>query len=265
MRIWRVALVALCAMWLAPAMAHELWIEPLRFRLDPGSMLQANLRLGQQFRGDRLPYLPANAIRLEDVGPAGAQPIGGTLGDIPAIALTPAAPGLQVLVYHSVAERVGWAEWRKFADFVNDHGLGWVLDEHRRRGLPETGFTEAYTRCAKALVQVGPVAGADHVVGLPAEIVAEANPYALTAGETLPVRLLWRGRPQPAHDIRVFRRFHEAATFRDVTTDAGGRAVVPLDGPGIYLLNAVLMAEGSEKPRDVWHSYWASLVFEVAG
>lgn len=260
MKRWRFAALAATLLFQAPASAHEYWIEPLRFRLEPGGALTANLRLGQQFRGDRMPYVDARIARLEDDG----AKIAGILGDIPAIRLADMTPGLHHLVYQSTAERLTWTEWDKFAAFVNDHGLGWVLDRHRARGLPDTGFVEAYTRCAKSLVQVGPVAGADRVVGMPAELVAETNPYTLAVGDTLPVRVLWRGKPAAGSHVRVFRREHTDAVVTDVVADGDGIARVPLNGPGVYLLNGVLMVEGSEKPDDKWHSFWASLTFEVA-
>ena len=256
----RVALLAAALMWLTPAAAHEYWIEPLRFRVEPGGAMEANLRLGMEFRGSRMPYVDANIVRLEDDG----ERIAGILGDIPAIKLTDMTPGLHQLVYHSTAERVHWTEYQKFAEFVNDHGLGWVLDRHKARGLPDTGFDEAYTRCAKSLVQVGPVAGSDHAVGLPAELVAQANPYMLRPGDTLPVKVLWHGKPAPDVLVRVFRRWQEQPTISDVVSGPDGVAQVPLAGPGVYMLNAVLMDEGAEKPADVWHSFWASLTFEVA-
>lgn len=267
MSILRIALAGIVALWLAPASAHEMWIEPHAFRPAPDAEIVADMRVGQHMKGYTLPYLEANIVRIGVVDPEAQRPLPGTMGDIPAIRVAPQAPGLQVLFYESRAERLGWAEFEKFEAFLEIDGLTWVVDEHRKRGLPESGFQEAYTRCAKALVQVGDGdAGADGPVGLTAELVAEANPYALKTGDTLPVRALWQGEPLAGVQLRAFRRPAGAteATHVDFRTDAEGRAQVPLDAPGIYLLSVVHMTEGSEKPTDAWHSWWASLVFEVA-
>lgn len=265
MKLWRIVLTVMVALWLAPARAHEMWLEPTQFRIDPGAEIVADMRVGMHMNGYQLPYLDAMIDRIGVVDREATRPLPGTMGDIPAIRVQTRAPDLQVLFYQSTAERLGWAEFKKFEDFVTDHGLDWVLDEHRRRGLPDHGFQEAYTRCAKALVQVGEGAsGHDVVIGLPAELVAETNPYSLHAGDKLPLRALWHGGPFANAHVRVFRRNGDNLSVTDVVAGADGRVEVPLTGPGVYLLNAVQMSQGSEKPQDVWHSWWASLVFAVA-
>lgn len=244
-----------------------MWIEPHDFRLAANAEIVADMRVGQRMKGYTLPYVEPDIKRIGIVDPERRRPLPGTMGDMPAIRVTPVTPGLQVLFYESRAERLVWAEFAKFEAFAIDEGLAWVLDAHRRRGLPASKFQEAYTRCAKALVQTGDaLAGADAEIGLTAELVAKANPYALTTGDTLPVRALWRGEPYAGAQIRVFRRQQGAAeaTYIDVRTNEAGEAQVPLDGPGVYLLSTVQMTEGHEKPVDSWHSWWASLVFEVS-
>ncbi|MEQ9641046.1 MAG: DUF4198 domain-containing protein [Alphaproteobacteria bacterium] len=264
----RIALTAIVVLWLAPASAHEMWIEPHAFRLAPDTEIVADMRVGQKMKGYTLPYLEASIDRIGIVDPQARRELPGTMGDLPAIHVVPEAPGLQVLFYESRAERLGWAEFAKFESFLRTDGLAWVLEEHRKRGLPDSGFQEAYTRCAKALVQVGDgVAGNDVEVGLTVELVADVNPYTLAVGDTLPVRALWRGKPFVGAQLRVFRRppGETDAVIVDFITDDAGQGRVPLAGPGVYLLSAVQMSEGLEKPADVWHSWWASLVFEVAG
>jgi len=39
---------------------------------------------------------------------------------------------------------------------------------------------------------------------------------------------------------------------------------MPLAGGGKFLLNAVHIIRWDEQPKDVWHSYWASLTFEIS-
>ena len=54
-----------------------------------------------------------------------------------------------------------------------------------------------FVRCAKSLLLAGPAAEAqqDRVVGMPLELVAERNPYLLTSGQSLSVRLLYKDQP----------------------------------------------------------------------
>ena len=93
-----------------------------------------------------------------------------------------------MIAHHTIDFRVTYADWAVFRRYLADEGLDAFADLHRARGLPETGFAERYTRYAKALVQAGPADPADRDVrvGLPLELVAQANPYAAGV-DALPV------------------------------------------------------------------------------
>lgn len=262
-RIVRILLVASISVWGPAAAAHEYWIDPVEFRLPAGEAILGDLRLGEDFKGSRYPYLPQKSVGAWIVDGDGKRPWRAFTGDLPALSEKPGPEGLHVIAYHSTASRLTYSESGKFAKFVDGQGLDGVLEAHRERGLAETGFDEAYTRCAKALVQSGGGGGDDAPVGLPLELVAGANPYELPDDATeLPVSLLWQGSPLADAQITIFRK-GEDVEQTTVRTDADGRAVIPLGTGGRFLLNAVHMIPWDEKPKDAWHSYWASLTFAI--
>jgi uncharacterized GH25 family protein len=174
-----------------------------------------------------------------------------------------AAKGLQVISYLATAHRLDFDKWEDFVPYVEYEGLGWVAEAHKRRGLPESGFAEEYVRCAKALVQVGEPSAADQdlATGMPLELIASRNPYA-DAGPDLSVTLLWQGKPIGDIQIRVFK---DDGTVTETTTrtDPSGKAVIPLQGGGKFLLNAVYMQEAPPLRDAKWESYWASLTFDI--
>lgn len=247
----------------AAADAHEYWIEPLQFRLAAGKDIVANLRLGEEFKGNIHPFIPQRSLGTWLVNADGTRPWGARIGDIPAVREAPGPPGLHVLAYHSTAARLSYTEAGKFADFLDKNGLAWALEEHQRRGLPETGFDEAYSRCAKALIQSGDGEGDDAVIGMPLELVAGANPYTLPPdASVLPVTLLWQGEPLADAQITVFRD-RDGVGVEKVRTGPNGAASIPLGDGGRFLLNAIHIIPWDEMPADAWHSYWASLTFEI--
>lgn len=184
---------------------------------------------------------------------------------MPALSYKPATAGLQVIAYHSTADRVTYDDPDRFREYLAYEGLEGIAEAHRARGLPEAGFTEEYTRFAKALVQVGPVDERDRdaSLGLRFELVAENNPYAPGA-ETVTVTLLRLGEPVVGRQIAVFRCTGEV-TRGLVRTDARGQAAIPIGGGGVFLLNAVdirpVQPDVAEKDAVVWASDWASLIF----
>lgn len=247
------------------ARGHEFWIEPLRFELPAGRSLQAHLNVGQHLRGNRQLYLPAQFEHFELRYGDSIRPVESRVGDLPAVDEPTSAAGLHVLSYVSTDKVLTYEEPGKFGRFLQDEGVEWVAAAHRRRGLPETGFREAYQRFAKALVKVGHGRGEDRPLGLAFELVLETNPYTAPPG-LLTARLLWQGRGFPDARVNLFRRHDGEVRKEALTTDAEGRiSIDAAAGPGIYLLNAVHMIE---PPTDddgvVWKSLWASTTFAVA-
>jgi hypothetical protein len=93
---------------------------------------------------------------------------------------------------------------------------------------------------AKALVLCGtPSATFQRPAGLPLEIVPERDPYTLKSGESLPIRVLLRGKPLGGCAIALARMESGKPEFRSIgKTDANGRVVVPLRAPGRWLIEA---------------------------
>ena len=56
-----------------PASAHEFWVEPKAFRLEPGAAIVADLKVGQNFRGDTYPYLKSQFISFRITDRAGSR------------------------------------------------------------------------------------------------------------------------------------------------------------------------------------------------
>lgn len=261
---WAVYLLTMVS---AAADAHEFWIEPSRFRIAPSDAIVADLRVGQYFKGNSQVLAPYKFVSFRVIDPAGSRPISGRLGDIPAVDVATRKPGLHVLAYRSTATSTTYVDFEKFQSVARNEGVDWVIDEHQRRGLPQTEIKEAYTRYAKTLIQVGDGGGRDRALGMPLELVAETNPYDGLPGGTVMVRLLWRDRGHGDAQITVFRKLAGCeATRSTVRTDAEGRAAIPVGPGGRILLNAVHMMEPSarirEQMRDVhWESQWASLTY----
>jgi uncharacterized GH25 family protein len=252
----------------APAGAHEYWIEPEGFRLDGPGNITARIRIGENFKGNEQPYLSSRFVKALIAQAGTTSPVTGHEGDMPALKTKAIGAGVNVLAVSTNPHFLTYDSAEKFQTFLANQGLDGVLAAHRKRGLPDQGFAEAYSRYAKALVQVrgaggGDMAG-DTVTGLKLELVALRNPYRLKpqTRSHLPVKLLWQGQPLAGAQIKLFR-FKQTLTITRLRTDASGHAKVPLGPGGRFLLSAVRMTPWTRNKKAVWHSHWASLTFRV--
>lgn len=253
-----------------PAFAHEFWIEPDTPRVEVGDTVRAELRVGAMLSGEAYPYLSDQIVAAQLHAPSGVSTIEGMEGDLPALAVTPSEPGLHVILYHAAPAYIEYEDFETFVNYLAYEGLDDVVRLHKDRQLPDAGFAEAYSRNARALLQVGPAdpADVDRPTGMPLELIAQQNPYVEGLTE-LDVRLLWQGAPVPNRQVAIFYRPRGEGTEGEVTrsliaTDAEGRATIPLAAGGFYLLNAVQMKPaGEEEEAVVWESHWATLTFTV--
>ena len=238
--------------------------------MDAGAPIVAATRVGQEFKGASYSYNPGTFRQFEIAQGAERVPVEGRLGDRPAVNQAAPGDGLAVVLHVTVDSALTYDDLEKFRTFVTHKDAAWVLEAHAARGLPETGFSEAYSRYAKALVAVGTGAGEDQAFGLLTEIVGLANPYTDDVSGGVPVALTYDGAPRANAQIEVFEKgADESVEIFTVRTDADGHALVPVKPGHRYMLDAVVLREPSAALSNdlgvVWESLWANLTFAVPG
>ncbi|AKH99933.1 nickel uptake transporter family protein [Hoeflea sp. IMCC20628] len=250
----------------SPVSAHEFWIEPHVFSIKPQTEIRADLRVGQDFKGDAFPYIPSRFTAFKHYDSLGETDITGTTGDLPALTLMPQSEGLNIFTYVSVGERIRFKEWEKFAAYLELEGLNSIPARHDARGLSRDDVRELYTRCAKTLVNVGDATrDQDRATGMRLELVAGQNPQALSAGAKMSFTLLWEGQPLDDTQVALFQRGNDGtlAARTLARTNENGQASFTLPASGTYLAAGVHMIEAPAERNADWESYWASLTFAV--
>lgn len=244
---------------------HEYWIEPKGSAvLAPGEPLQAEFKVGTDFKGSRNSYIPRNIESLVMASPDGAKrPLGGELGQRPAVDTRSEQLGTHVVGLVTTRSKLTWRERERFVSFIEYEGLPGILEQHAARGLPDVGFEETYARSGKALLQVGPGALNDQVLGLPLEVVLLGHD---PAKQRIRLQVLENGQPLANNQVRLFHRLADGEEVSQITvlTDADGQASFDVSGGGQFMLNTVTLREPSDPVGDeVWHSWWGSLSFNL--
>ena len=244
----------------APAAAHDLWLEPSTFRPTPHGVVSVSVLVGQGFLGDTVPRDPEKVERFVMVGSCGTiTPVVGLPGADPAGAVRAGERGAATLLYRGLPQPIT-LEAAKFESYLREEGLEHVIAARAKAGKSNAPGRERYGRCAKALLAVGGISSsAPEALGCPFEIV----PLAETHLGALSVQLLWNKAPAPGVLVRA-RRKESPDQVWSGRTDTRGRATVPVDGVGTWLLTAVHMAPAPKGSDADWLSEWASLGFSIA-
>ena len=246
-----------------PLKAHDMWIDPVTFVPESGQVVGVRLRVGQDLLGDPLPRdvrLINQFIVLDD---SGRRPIVGRDGADPAGLLRIGATGLHVIGYHSNPSLVELAA-DKFNQYLKEEGLDGAIARRAQRNESGDKARELFSRCAKSLLLSGPVqeGQGDRALGLPIELVAERNPYALRTGQEVPFRLTYENRPL-ANALVVAINRQTPSEKLSSRSDKDGRVRFRLPRTGMWLIKAVHMVPAPADSGADWASFWASLTFEL--
>ncbi|HKG92798.1 MAG TPA: DUF4198 domain-containing protein [Gemmatimonadaceae bacterium] len=158
----------------------------------------------------------------------------------------------------------------EFNEYLRTDGVPDVLDARRRAGEMGAPARERYSKHVKALFQVGNDGPRTDnfaaVLGYPAEIVPQANPYALRRGDTLAVRCLVDGAPAASQLVLAggrLRGSERRIPAQSVRTDADGVARIPLTARGIWYVKFIHMVRAAASDSVDYESKWATVTFEV--
>ena len=232
------------------AAAHEFWIEPHATQVESGQPIVADFRVGEDLAGTAFPFITERMVAFWIASPSGVVPLRPRNGNRPAVLVGGAGPGPNVIGYQSTPSKLTYQTKDKFAAFLAEEGLESVLDQHAARGLPPAGFSEMFTRYAKAIVHVG-----DRLANLPDHPTFRLDLTPLGGPRPNAFRLTWEGAPLGNYPVSILTK---AGPRQRVFTDAGGQLTLtnPLNAP--FLVSAVLMEPLENDPKAVWHSHWAS-------
>lgn len=243
-----------------PGAAHDHWIAPSTFAVEPGARVDLTLCVGHPAGFEAQVRDPRRLVRFEvlEPGASAATPVPGIDGRSPAGLFRPRASGTCVVVFESEPAFVE-IDPETYRRYLVEEGLDDVARERAERGELDQPGRDHYVRCDKALVQVGegspgPI---DRVVGLPLELVLE------DASEAVVVRLEREGRPLAGRQVKLMR-LAAPFTIALARTDADGRARFAEAGTGPFVASTVDAVRSTAFPGD-WDALWASVSFEVQG
>jgi len=166
-------------------LAHDFWLEPSSFRVEPGTAVELRLRVGEHFIGDALPRNPALLAQFIAAGPAGLRSVPGQNGMDPAGVIRLEQSGLVVVGFRSRHSAVDLKP-EAFNAYLAEEGLDHIAAVRGAREQPEGSVRELFSRCAKALLLAGAGSGDGHdrVLGFTLELIPDKNPYAMRAGDS---------------------------------------------------------------------------------
>jgi len=270
-----IALAALAtnAIGMQAGKAHDFWVQPGDYWVAPGAQTSVTILVGHGPYRQRSLIPVRRIMRFEAVGPRGTRKdlrpslqLRG-LRDDGRVAFR--EHGTYLLVLQTDARAYSLLPAIRFNDYLRAEGLTPALSFRERTHRTNADGSEAYSRQAKTIMQVGaepgPPSRATRPLGLPLEIVPDVDPYAEPCPKKLPVHVLYRGRPLSGALVKLTNLEHDANPIETHVTDEKGRAVFDAPQRGDWLLNVIWTEIAPASSDADFQTTFSSLSFGFSG
>jgi uncharacterized GH25 family protein len=245
--------------------AHDLWLVPQKFMVDPGGLLIVSANTGMDFPKSLSAVDPDRVDRFIIVGKSTEEHVtdSGVKGDSLVAEYRFKKPGTYIIGMALKPKEIRLTG-REFNEYLLHDGLPNIYELRKKEGILDKPAVEHYSKYPKTVVQVGNKLTSTPLepLGLPIEIVPKTNPYQLKAGDELTVVVIFKGKPLHQAEIAWSYPGKGEEFAGSKKTDAVGSASIPLVKKGPYVIRLTHMEWVKEESHE-WESYWASLTFEV--
>lgn len=261
------------------AEAHDFWLVPNAFRIADGASLEVRGQTSSRFPTSESAVAPDRIADARVLSARGAERITdlSQRGSSLLLRHRPTSPGQRIvavaLLPRSMRESV--ASFRRYLEL---EGAPQALERVDREGLlrGRDSVTRRYAKYAKTIVEVGTSGSrafsvaAGHVL----EFVPDRDPTSLAPGDTLAVRLVYRGRPLAAAAVHAGVAAWNTDSVPPVssrlvppdihlTTDASGVLRLPVAHAGLWNVRTIHVTQADAGSGADWDTHWATLVFLV--
>jgi uncharacterized GH25 family protein len=249
--------------------AHDFCLYPSTFRIKEGSKIKVAIHVDDVFPGKHAKWNSARVLRFEHW-------LGTQKTDLSTVKSLPDSSGVNVKVEQGGTHLFA-LDWSArlielkpdlFNQYLSAEGLEHILALRAERGEENKPGRERYSRYVKTLIDAGfgNEEALTSIVGQTIELVPLENPYRKTVGDSLRVKLLFRGQPlNRALISATFAGFTEKPdTYAySAKTDSEGIVTIPLTKVGPWLVRSVYMLPLTDSTEADYESWWASLTFEI--
>ena len=249
-----------------PLLAHDLYLMPENFTPRAGTHLKLVFQNGDEFPVASSPTKPERLRDTQLLSQSGAVKLENITAHEKNTTATVSIPGegLGILTARTIPNFIE-LDPAKFKSYLEHENLTATLkwrEQHKETNKPGR---ERYSKYVKSIVKSGKSDGTySRRTGLAIEIIPDADPYSLKPGATLPVLVLFRGKP--AVDVAVESAWLENGKAKMEVygrTDANGKIRIPIKATGPHRLHAIVMERCAEPKAADWESSWASLTFAI--
>ena len=248
------------------AAAHDFWVQPRDFAADVGVAVPMTIEVGHGPARQRWSAAIDRIATFEAVGSSGTKDIRTALippGGPADASVSFSQPGAYVVVLATNRAASDLPAIR-FNDYIKAEGIAPAIAARAAAGATDAAGRELYSRRAKAIVRIGATSALQpqvtRPVGLTLEIVPGRDPTAADFDMTLPVTILYEGKPLAGAFVKLNNLDFDARPVATAISDAHGAATFKVPFKGLWQMN-VVWTKPIHDPKADFDTVFSSLTF----
>ncbi len=192
--------------------AHEFWLQPSQFFVQPGSVIKLHLLVGENFNGDSWANRSTRTDKLLHYQYHKVTDITASIknDDTTACNIRLSEAGTHLLYLHSNPSYIA-LDADKFNDYLADDGLDNIVALRQQNKELNKPARERYERFSKTFIQCGnvssPLPAAQNDAMLDMQLLN--NPYTINSDNTLQIQAFFNQRPLTNKKIVAWHKTKE--------------------------------------------------------
>jgi len=265
-RLWRYSVIPAILLTALPPSAHghDLWLIP-EANAESGKAVLVHANSGMEFPKSEQAPDPAAFQKRIWIGADGSRHALEAAGQSEKSGLLrfqPATTGTYIVAVETKPKLIT-LDAASFNEYLVADGLPHIYRLRAKEKLLDQPARERYSKYPKALIRIGSGLGDPcRPIGLALEIVPLHDPFLLERGDTLRVRVLFRGTALEDANLGWDVPGDGEAPSGTVRTDKNGEALIPIARNDLMTIRLTHMTRATADDHE-WESFWTTLTFRI--
>lgn len=251
-----------------PALAHEFWLEPQQYIFSRTDEINIRFKAGEAFTGDNWKGNREKVSELKLYYADIVDDLNDALSDEEGDSLQFSIheEGTAMVTFNNTNSFIE-LEAEKFNAYLLEDGLQTAIDYRKQHNETDSIGREFYQRSVKTIVQVGALKTDVYKkqTTLPVDIIPLSHPYKLSNGDTLKVKVLFRGEALINAKLRTWHKLLGKVRDTSFVSNEKGEISFPVSTTGEWMVSCVTMIRLTDDPKAQWQSYWGSVTWGYTG
>lgn len=245
-------------------LAHEFWLQPLKFWLKANEATSISILVGEDYKGEKSDWSKYKIQQLKHYSTQGAEDYTSHLStkDKSLIEVSFAKPGNHLIAFNNSNKFIE-LEATKFNEYLESEGLGYIAQIRKEKNETGKPGREFYQRCVKTLFKVGNRNDSTFAIntGMRLELIPQQNPYTAKSGDKITVKVLFDNQTIKGALVLAWNVQDGKTSVTRFTSNEQGEISFPVILKGRWMISSVHMIPHTDPAEADWQSYWASYTF----